>query len=139
MLCVSEHHILCSYLDNLQRKIKKIQHCKTVPSLHTIHTMVSLLLRSHCPRRIRMAGHSARMYVFISQISSYLLICCLAKWDFFSDADQITMSDRKTVWTTYSWSMQVLAKSKNLENWWKHFQSTKNYGVLQQRTHRKHL
>lgn len=98
MLCLSEHHILYSYLGSLQRriKIKKIQHCESVPSPHTIRTMVSLLLCSHCPRRIRMAGHPARTSVFIPQISSYLLICCLAKWDIFRHTDQITVSDRKS-------------------------------------------
>lgn len=117
---LSEYHILCSYLDNLQSKIKikKIYHCKTIPILHTICTMASLLLRSHCPRRIRLAGHSARMYVFISQISSYLLIRCLGKWNFFSDANRITVSDRKK---SLNYTQSIHASfgkvKKNLENW----------------------
>lgn len=77
--CLSEHHIFCSYLGSLQKKIKKLQHHGNVSSLHTIPTTVSLLCCSHCPRRIRMAGHSARTHMFSSQISSYLLICCLEK------------------------------------------------------------
>lgn len=116
MLCLSEHHILCSYLGSLQRKgkIKKIQHCESVPSLHTIHTMVSLLLCSHRPRRIGMAGHPAGTPVFIPQISSYLLICCLAKWRLFQRC-RPNYGEWQKVWTTHSRvHASFLAKSKKL-------------------------
>lgn len=136
--CDSEDHILCSYLANLQRKIKikKVYHCKTIPTLHTICTMASLLLCSHCPRRIRLAGHSARMCVFISQISSYLLIWCLGKWNFFSDANRIAMSDWKKS-LNYTQSIHAsFGKVKKLRELMKSFQKQ---GVLQQRTHKVSL
>lgn len=77
MFELSEYGILCSYIDILQRKIKikKTYHCRTIP------LCIQYTQRFPCCCIHTVPGWQdiQQECVLISQICSYLLICCLAK------------------------------------------------------------